>query len=93
MHMKNRRQFLKLSALTGGFLFAKSSLLAGFPNRSKVNVAGGKPQPIVLSTWNHGIAANDAAWTILNQGGKALDAVEKGVRVTDEDNPLSSPSE
>jgi len=83
--MKNRRQFLKLSALTGGFLFAKNSLLAGFTKRPIVNLEGGIPQPIVLSTWNHGIAANDAAWTILNQGGKALDAVEKGVRVTESD--------
>ena len=83
--MKNRRQFLKLSALTGGLLFLKNSLLAGFAKRPKVNVEGGIPQPIVLSTWNHGIAANDAAWTILNQGGKALDAVEKGVRVTESD--------
>lgn len=83
--MKNRRQFIKLGALTGGLLFAKSSLLAGFSKRPKVNVAGGIPQPIVLSTWNHGIAANDAAWTILNEGGKALDAVEKGVRVTESD--------
>lgn len=43
-------------------------------------------KPIVISTWNHGIPANEAAWAILNQGGKALDAVEQGVR-TAEANP------
>jgi L-asparaginase/N4-(beta-N-acetylglucosaminyl)-L-asparaginase len=39
----------------------------------------------VISTWNHGIAANAAAWKVLNSGGKAIDAVEAGVRVTESD--------
>ena len=33
-------------------------------------------KPIVLSTWNFGLQANEAAWKILSNGGKALDAVE-----------------
>ena len=43
-------------------------------------------KPVVISTWNHGIAANDEAWKILVNGGHALDAVEQGVR-TAEANP------
>ncbi len=43
-------------------------------------------KPIVISTWNHGVPANETAWQILNQGGTALDAVEQGVR-TAEANP------
>ena len=35
--------------------------------------------PIVISTWNHGIPANEAAWVILSKGGHSLDAVEAGV--------------
>jgi isoaspartyl peptidase/L-asparaginase-like protein (Ntn-hydrolase superfamily) len=31
------------------------------------------------------LAANEAAWKVLSQGGKALDAVEQGVRVTEAD--------
>ncbi len=42
--------------------------------------------PVVLSTWWHGIPANKAAWEILGKGGKAIDAVEAGVRVV-ESNP------
>ena len=38
-----------------------------------------------MSTWNHGLAANQAAWEVLSKGGKAIDAVEKGVRVTEAD--------
>jgi N4-(beta-N-acetylglucosaminyl)-L-asparaginase len=43
-------------------------------------------KPIVISTWNHGLPANTAAWKILKNGGRALDAVEQGVR-TAESNP------
>lgn len=42
-------------------------------------------KPIVISTWNHGMPANEEAWKILSKGGNALDAVEKGVRVTEAD--------
>ncbi|WP_425593354.1 isoaspartyl peptidase/L-asparaginase family protein [Aquimarina algiphila] len=43
-------------------------------------------KPVVISTWNHGVPANEEAWKILSVGGKALDAVEQGVR-TAEANP------
>ncbi len=41
-------------------------------------------KPVVLSTWDAGIAANKAAWNVLRSGGRALDAVEQGVRVTED---------
>ena len=41
--------------------------------------------PLVLSTWNHGMAANEGAWSVLGSGGAAFDAVEKGVMVTESD--------
>jgi len=40
-------------------------------------------RPLVISTWPEGINANQAAWQVLNNNGKALDAVEKGVMVTE----------
>ncbi|WP_042005338.1 isoaspartyl peptidase/L-asparaginase, partial [Capnocytophaga canis] len=42
-------------------------------------------KPVVISTWNHGLPANDAAWKILVSGGSALDAVEKGVMTAEAD--------
>ncbi len=42
-------------------------------------------KPVVISTWNHGLPANEAAWKILSTGGSALDAVEKGVMVAEAD--------
>ncbi|RKR12058.1 asparaginase [Flavobacterium sp. 81] len=42
-------------------------------------------KPIVLSTWNFGLKANAAAWEVLKNGGRALDAVEAGVKVPEAD--------
>ena len=71
--MKTRRDFLKLTAF-GGLL--PVDLLG----RTKAVT-----KPIVLSTWNFGLQANVAAWKILSNGGKALDAVEAGARVPEGD--------
>ncbi len=40
---------------------------------------------IVVSTWDFGVAANQAAWEVLKTGGWALDAVEAGARVPEVD--------
>ena len=40
---------------------------------------------MVISTWKHGMPANLAAMEILQSGGKAIDAVEAGVKVPEAD--------
>jgi isoaspartyl peptidase/L-asparaginase-like protein (Ntn-hydrolase superfamily) len=50
-----------------------------------ISFEGTTTGPIVLSTWVHGLEANRAAWEVLSKGGSAVDAVEKGVRVTEAD--------
>ena len=40
-------------------------------------------KPVVISTWDAGLKANKGAWEILGKGGRALDAVEAGVMVTE----------
>ena len=47
-------------------------------------------RPLVVSTWKHGLAANAAAWKVLSSGGRALDAVEMGVRESEADPQVSS---
>ncbi|PCI96256.1 MAG: glycosylasparaginase [Flavobacteriales bacterium] len=83
----SRRKFLKTSALgVGGILLAKC--VSGAEDKNIVEekvVAKTTNKPIVISTWNHGLAANNTAWEILSTGGNALDAVEAGVRVTESD--------
>ncbi|MFL6601529.1 MAG: N(4)-(beta-N-acetylglucosaminyl)-L-asparaginase [Steroidobacteraceae bacterium] len=42
-------------------------------------------RPLVVSTWDFGIAANKAAWSVLSAGGRSLDAVEAGARIPEAD--------
>lgn len=55
---------------------------AAVVNGARVDT-GFNPQPVVLSTWDTGVAANKGAWEVLGKNGNALDAVEAGVRVTE----------
>lgn len=79
--MKSRRKFIKMSALGTtllGGLFPLSKSFAGATKKAT-------NKPIVISTWAHGMPANDAAWEILSKNGTALDAVEAGVMVPEAD--------
>ena len=77
--MATRRNFLKWSALSAALLSVKKS------SASNISFPSGATKPIVISTWRHGIEANADAWKVLAEGGKALDAVEKGVMNTEND--------
>lgn len=80
----SRRKFLKTGALgIGGLLISK--IASSTHSNSTPLYTTTKNKPIVISTWNHGTAANKAAWEVLNKNGNALDAVEAGVRVTESD--------
>ena len=88
--MSNRRDFLKLSAIGGmmSALLLSSKTLAATATGGKSAGTGKKSMPklpIVVSTWEHGMPANAAAWQVLSGGGTALDAVEQGVRVPEAD--------
>jgi N4-(beta-N-acetylglucosaminyl)-L-asparaginase len=74
--MTSRRKFLGLAAL---------SVPALAFTRKSVQLTAEIKKPIVLSTWNFGLAANVEAWKVLSKGGRALDAVEKGVHVPEGD--------
>jgi N4-(beta-N-acetylglucosaminyl)-L-asparaginase len=79
--MATRRNFLKFTALAGSlFALNKTKAVSLVEQHAK----GGK-KPVVISTWNHGLAANEVAWKVLSAKGTALDAVEKGVMVTEDD--------
>src|SRR5688572_2077425 len=77
--MSTRRKFLHTSFLsslgiaTGKQTFANGNVWIG-------NIFN---KPIVISTWDAGLQANKAAWKVLGVGGRALDAVEQGVMVTE----------
>jgi N4-(beta-N-acetylglucosaminyl)-L-asparaginase len=79
----NRKNFLSLLGLGALGSFTKKSFAANHETSEDYTFSGGKA--IVISTWYHGLAANDAAWAILKKGGRSLDAVEKGVMVSESD--------
>lgn len=76
-----RRNFLKT-----GLAVASGIVLKPFKALSNVNLQDAEiSKPIVLSTWRFGIEANNDAWEILKNNGRALDAVEKGVQRVEAD--------
>ncbi|MCU0360896.1 MAG: N(4)-(beta-N-acetylglucosaminyl)-L-asparaginase [Bacteroidia bacterium] len=79
--MTSRRKFIQLSALGASlFAFNKSKAI------ETLAIKNGKAQrPLVLSTWKFGVQANAVAWEVLKKGGRALDAVEAGVKVPEGD--------
>lgn len=79
--MTTRRNFLKFSALAGSLFAFSKSKAATLVEQGSTEMR----KPIVISTWKHGLAANEGAWKILSANGAALDAVEKGVMVTEDD--------
>jgi N4-(beta-N-acetylglucosaminyl)-L-asparaginase len=81
--MANRRKFIKTAAL-GSAALALSSFKTKIEEVSESSLNKAK-KPIVLSTWNFGLQANEAAWEILKNNGRALDAVEAGVKIPEGD--------
>ena len=77
--MISRRLFIKRSSL------AVAAIGLSTPGFSTSSHQSNNKLPIVISTWNHGLPANEAAWEILEKGGHSLDAVEAGVRVPEGD--------
>ena len=77
--MFNRRQFLHRSSFsTLALLMQKASMGSKRPLTAL-------EKPVVLSTWAPNVKANRVAWQVLSTGGKALDAVEAGVKIPEAD--------
>ena len=70
--MNDRRDFLRQMTLATGALALPGTLAAA----AKPAATGAR----VVSTWDFGVQANQAAWRALVAGSTALDAVEQGAR-------------
>jgi len=77
--MPDRRRFLADSML------ASSLLLASRASKAAEGLGSSSIVPRVVSTWDFGVAANQAAWAVLAKNGRALDAVEAGARIPEAD--------
>lgn len=81
--MANRRNFIKTAAI-GSVAIALNSFKSKEEDEMVIP-SKNINKPIVLSTWNFGIQANAAAWEVLKKNGRALDAVEAGVKIPEGD--------
>ena len=94
--MTTRREFLVgtgagLAALGASTLILAQDRPRGWPAVEIIDEdARPRKKPLVVSTWSHGIPANAAAWGVLVEGGRALDAVESGVRTAEADPEVTS---
>lgn len=76
MSEHSRRKFIKTASLSSAFLALPGFVWADSERKTR--------KPIVLSTWyEQGVRANTRAWEILSTNGRALDAVEQGVMITE----------
>ncbi|TNE53159.1 MAG: glycosylasparaginase [Bacteroidetes bacterium] len=77
-----RRNWIKLSALgVVAGAFPSGTARAGNWLSGEREVQGAQ----IISTWKHGMEANQGAWKSLKNGGEGLDAIEAGLKITESD--------
>jgi len=77
----NRRDFMSLPILGASLALAEKTLGQKTAPVLTVRVK----TPVVVSTWDSGITANNAAWPILQRGGRTLDSVEAAGRASEDE--------
>ena len=82
----DRRTFIQTAAIASSSvaLLEHTHLLANDRQPQRRDVRGNR-DPIVLSTWDFKVPANETAYGILKEGGSLLDAIEKGIRIVEAD--------
>ena len=89
--MGSRRTFIRNSVLLTGLAGISPFLSkATFSDQKDCKKKKKLTKPVVISTWNHGMAANEKAWEVLQNNGVAVDAVEQGVMVSEADPEVTS---
>lgn len=79
--MLNRRKFLELPLLSLPLLAFQRAIGQAHEKTSLLKTK----TPVVVSTWDSGLTANNAAWPILEKNGRALDAVEAAGRASEDE--------
>jgi len=76
-----RRDFIRLPLIGVPLALAGRAMGQKSPPQLTMRVK----TPVVVSTWDSGITANNAAWPILQKSGRALDAVEAAGRASEDE--------
>ncbi len=84
--MNKRRNFIKKSIL--GTVGASSLINCDVPTNSNSDIQATYPR--IISTWNHGLPANNEAWKKLMNGKNGISAIEAGVKISEADPKIRS---
>lgn len=97
MDSVDRRDFVKsvvgaaaLAAAGEGAAGAESPVAAPAAARSRAQEQDSPADPVFLTTWAFGLAANERAAAVFAASGNLLDAVEKGINVVEDDPAITS---
>ena len=85
--MSNRWKFIKKTALVSLTVVILQGCYDKEVKQKEENhlKASKVIKPLIISTWRHGLPANEAAWKTLTNNGTGIDAVEAGVMVSEAD--------
>ncbi len=81
----SRRKFIKECAAFAGILGIGSWWSKAWSQPPIHKPLPTKSSASMVSTWSHGMKANDAGFVALDAGGNALDMIEAGARIVEED--------
>ena len=84
--MNKRRNFIKKSIL--GTVGVSSLIKCDVPKNSNSDIQATYPR--IISTWNHGLPANNEAWKNLMDGKNGVSAIEAGVKISEADPTVRS---
>ncbi|MEP1488802.1 MAG: N(4)-(beta-N-acetylglucosaminyl)-L-asparaginase [Algibacter sp.] len=89
--MSGRRDFIKKAAIgTVGISTAFSCVESAKEKQADIASIKTQKKPVIISTWRHGLAANEEAWKQLKNGASALDAIVSGVGIPEGDPEVRS---
>ncbi len=91
--MSDRRDFIKKAAL--GTIGMSSVLSFGAVSDKTVETPTNSDKkkgnkPLIISTWNHGLPANEETWKQLKKGNPTIDAIEEGLKIPEADPKVRS---
>ena len=90
--MSNRRNFIKTTAL--GTIGVSTLLSCKDATKSEPvetsAIIKDQKKPLIISTWNHGLPANEETWKQLKDGKSSLDAIEAGMKIPEADPKIRS---
>ncbi|MEP3836171.1 MAG: N(4)-(beta-N-acetylglucosaminyl)-L-asparaginase [Algibacter sp.] len=89
--MSSRRRFLKKAAIgTVGITTVFNCDQSSKTNKTPLATVTSPKKPLIISTWRHGLAANEEAWRQLKKGTSALNAIVSGVGISEADPNVAS---